>query len=216
MAKKKTEELVIEKNDSIAIIAPHPDDECIGAASVLLRFPSQTDVYVMTDGCRGNNERSIEDETLVRKSQFEAEMAYVKPRSFEWLGYEDTKLKDYPDAADGIDFTKYTKVFMPWNESLHPDHRAAADICCTAIRKQNAKPECFSYEIFAPFRKPTHYADITDIAEEKRRLIRFHEDQKVQEDIIMSLNAFRAAQLISKTEIKYAECFIEVNVSEDV
>lgn len=215
MATKKTEELVIEKNDSIAVIAPHPDDECIGAAFVLLRYPSQTDVFVMTNGGYGNKERSVEDEAAVRRGHFKAEMAYVKPRSYEWLGYEDTKLRDYPEAADSIDFSKYTKVFMPWLDSLHPDHRAAADICCAAIRKQNAKPQCFSYEIFAPFRKPTHFVDITDIAEEKRRLIRFHEDQLVQEDVIMSLNAFRAAQLISKPEIIFAECFIEIDAYEN-
>lgn len=209
-----TEKLIIEKNDNIAIIAPHPDDECLGCAFALLRFPFQTDVYVMTDGCRGNNERSIEEEAVVRKNQFDAEMAYVRPRNYVWLGYEDTKLEEHYEAADRIDFTKYTKVFLPWHESLHPDHRAAADMCCKAIKAQNAAPECFSYEICAPFRRPTHYTDITDIAQEKRRLVRFHEDQVAQEEITLSLNAFRAAQLISKPEIKYAECFLKIDTLE--
>ena len=77
-----TEKLIIEKNDSIAIVAPHPDDECIGVSFALLRFPSQVDVYVLTDGSHSNIERSIEDEADVRRAQFEAETAYVKPRSF--------------------------------------------------------------------------------------------------------------------------------------
>ena len=168
----------------------------------------------MSDGSHGNKKRSIREESVIRKDQFVAEMAYVKPRSFEWFGYEDTKLKDHYEAAGRIDFTKYSKVFLPWHESLHPDHRATADMCCKAIRTQKAAPECFSYEIFAPFRKPTHYIDITDIIEEKRRLIRFHEDQLDQENVILLLNTFRAAQLISKPEIKFAECFLKIDAYE--
>jgi LmbE family N-acetylglucosaminyl deacetylase len=208
------EKLIIEETDSVAIIAPHPDDECLGVASALLRFPEKTDVYVLTDGSWGNKERSIEEEAVVRKKQFEAEMAYAKPRRYEWIGVEDTKLKKHYEAADKIDFTQYTKVFLPWHESLHPDHRAAADMCCRAIRAQKATPECFSYEVNAPFHRPTHYVDITDIVEEKRKLIRFHEDQVQQEDITMSLNAFRAAQLIMKPEVKSAECFLKIDAYE--
>lgn len=208
------ENLIFESTDRIAIIAPHPDDECLGVASALLTAPERTDVYVLSDGSWGNKERSIEEEAVVRRKQFEAEMAYVKPHKYIWLGYEDTKLKKHYEAADKIDFTQYTKVFLPWHESLHPDHRAAADMCCRAIRTQKATAECYSFEINAPFHRPTHYIDITRIADEKRRLVRFHEDQVVQEDITLSLNAFRAAQLIRKPEIKFAECFLKIDPYE--
>lgn len=76
------------------------------------------------------------------------------------------------------------------------DHRRAAEFCIDSIRRQKAKASCYSYEIFAPFHSPTHFIDITAIEEEKRKLIRFHEDQNEQEEINLSLNAFRAAQLI--------------------
>ena len=184
-----TEQLRLESTDSIAVIAPHPDDECLGVASALLTAPERTDVYVMTDGSRGSKERSIEEEAVVRKRQFEAEMAYVRPRKFVWLGFGDTKLGKHPEAADKIDFTQYTKVFLPWHESLHPDHRAAADMCCRAIKRQGATAECYSYEINAPFYRPTHYIDITDLAEEKRKLVRFHADQVGHENITLSLPA---------------------------
>ena len=206
-----TEQLRLESTDSIAVIAPHPDDECLGVASALLTAPERTDVYVMTDGSRGSKERSIEEEAVVRKRQFEAEMAYVRPRKFVWLGFGDTKLGKHPEAADMIDFTQYTKVFLPWHESFHPDHRAAADMCCRAIKRQGATAECYSYEINAPFYRPTHYIDITDLAEEKRKLVRFHADQVGQENITLSLNAYRAAQFRSKPEIKYAECFLKLD-----
>ena len=37
-------ELSFSKNDRIAVIAPHPDDECLGASAPLLLVPDQTDV----------------------------------------------------------------------------------------------------------------------------------------------------------------------------
>lgn len=205
------EEIIFTPEDRIAIIAPHPDDECLGASAVLLKAADRTDVIVLTDGSHGNSERSIEEEAIVRKQQFEAEMEYIRPHAWKWLGYEDTKLIEHQNAADQIDFTQYTKIFMPWLESLHPDHRACVRICLGAIRKQKATAECFSYEVNAPFHIPTHFADITGLEDEKRKLVRFHEDQKVQEQITLSLNEYRGSQMIWREEIKFAECFLKID-----
>lgn len=199
--------------DRIAVIAPHPDDECLGASAALLLAPDRTDIYVVSDGSHGDPSKSIEEEGAVRKRQFEAEMEYVKPRSWHWLGYEDTQLAQNPHALDEIDFTVYTKIFMPWIESFHPDHRAAARMCRRVIRTQKASAACFSYEITAPFYSPTHYIDITEIEAEKRKLIRFHADQLGggQEGITMSLNAFRGAHFYCYPKCGYVEAYLQVD-----
>ena len=93
------------EHDSIAVIAPHPDDECLGAASALLMAADRTDIYVLTDGSHGNPAKTVEEEAAVRKRQFEAEMEYVRPRSWHWLGVEDTKLASNLHALDDIDFS---------------------------------------------------------------------------------------------------------------
>ena len=198
--------------DRIAVIAPHPDDECLGASAALLLAPSQTDIFVLTDGSRGFKERSFEEEAAVRRAQFEAEMEYVRPHSYTWLGCEDTKMSQHPEIVRQIDFTPYTIIFLPWSESFHPDHRYAAAFCLEEIREQKGmvKGVSYFYEINAPFYRPTHYIDITGVVEEKRRLIRFHEDQKEQENITLSLNAFRGAQMLSHPETIYAEAYLKV------
>ncbi len=165
---KTIKEIKISHDDVIAVIAPHPDDECLGASFVLLTAPERTDVYVLTDGSHGNKEKTVEEEARIRKEQFDEEMSYVKPRNVYWLGYEDTTLPKHHEAADSIDFTQYTKVFLPWNESAHPDHRVASVICCRTIMKQKAYPECYFYEISFSFYMPTHYADISHLIDEKR------------------------------------------------
>ena len=203
-----------EKQDRIAVIAPHPDDECFGASAALIMAADRTDIFVVSDGSHGAPLKTIEEEAIIRRRQFEAEMRYVKPRRWYWLGYEDTKLTQNPNALDYIDFTVYTKIFMPWIDSFHPDHRAVAKMCRRVIREQKASAECFSYEVTAPFYRPTHYIDLTGIEAEKRKLIRFHEDQLQdgQEGITMSLNAFRGAQLYRKQEFGYAEAYLQVDV----
>ena len=97
---------------------------------------------------------------------------------------------------------------------MHPDHVAAAEICCAAIRKQGAKAECYYYEVYTPFHNPSHYIDITAVADEKRKLIRFHVDQADQEQIALELNSFRAAQMIHH-DYKYVECFIKFDAYTD-
>ncbi|MER2182544.1 MAG: PIG-L family deacetylase [Clostridia bacterium] len=205
------ERIVFAENDRIAIIAPHPDDECLGAAAALILAPDRTDIYVLTDGSHGNPEKSIGEEAEIRRTQFEAEMAAVKPHAWEWLGYEDTTLPERQDAVERIDFTPYTKIFLPWHQSPHPDHRAAAILCCKAILRQKAQGECFMYEIGTPFYRPTHCVDITELVESKRRLIRFHRDQTTQEEISLSLNLFRGSQMLSDPKCRYAECYMKVD-----
>ena len=200
-------ELILERDPEAGIVL---HGLSMGASAALLMAPDRTDIYVMTDGCHGSSERTVEEEMAVRRRQFEAEMEYVKPHAWHWLGIEDTKLKEENDISDKIDFTKYTKVFMPELESTHPDHVAATQLCCDAIRRQEAKPECYSYEIFTPFHEPSHYIDITGLEEEKSKLIRCHKDQGKQEQIAIALNAFRASQMIFH-DYKYVECFKSID-----
>ena len=204
-------EIVFTGEDSIAVVAPHPDDESLGAAAALLLAAGQTDIFVLTDGSHGSGERSVQEEAAVRRAQFEAEMEHLRPRAWHWLGIEDTRLAERGDAVGRIDFTPYTKIFLPWERSFHPDHVAAARMCIDAIRRQKPGAECWSYEINAPFRSPSHYIDITAIEAQKRRLIRFHADQPAgQEKMTLALNAFRAAQMLDFPQYRYVECYLKI------
>lgn len=206
------EKIFFTKNDRIAIIAPHPDDECMFAAGVLLLAADRTDIYVLTDGSHGNKNHSIQEESIIRKKQFDTEMEYVKPHAVYWFGAEDTKLSENTEIVKKIDFSPYTKIFLPWIESLHPDHRAAASMCINEIQRQGCNAECYSGEVYKPLPLPSHYIDITSLAGEKRKLIRFHEDQKELENVVLSLNAFRAAQMLSMPECKFAECYEKIHI----
>ena len=51
--------IVIDSEDKIAIIAPHPDDECIGVGGILSLYPELCDVFVLTDGRYGGKGKKM-------------------------------------------------------------------------------------------------------------------------------------------------------------
>lgn len=205
------EKLNFTEKDRIGIIAPHPDDECLGAFAPMQFLPKQTDVIVVSDGSHGNTNVSIEKEAVIRHTQFENEMKEISLSDCIWLGYEDTTLSMHPEMLNDVDLTKYTMLFIPWEDSYHPDHRAVFQAVIKQIQKQGSKARLFSYEINAPFRRPTHYIDITEFIDKKLHLIRIHQDQVssyCQDMVTITLNKFRACQANSPKS--YYECYIEV------
>ncbi len=209
--------LTITEGERVVVVAPHPDDESLGAASVLLNHPAQTDVYVVSDGSLGNPAMEPAKVAARRRAEFESAMAIVSPNSFHWLGFPDAHLPEHPECASAIDFTRYSKAFLPWTNSLHPDHQALARFCLNRIRKQGAACEAYSYEVQAPFRSPTHFVDITDIVKRKRDLIACYEstlELYPQDVVTLALNKFRSCQREEPT--RWCECFLHVDLNGNV
>ena len=69
--------LEIKPNDNILIIAPHPDDECIGPGGVLCLYPKQCSVIVLTDGREGQGDVLPDIAKKIRKTEFVEEMRYL-------------------------------------------------------------------------------------------------------------------------------------------
>ena len=204
--------------DRILILAPHPDDECIGAGGIMSLYPHQCDIIVLSDGCNGRKDMKPKDERRIRQKQFESEMAYIQPNSYRWLGYEDGTLSKQEHSLDDIDFSIYTKIFLPWEDDNHPDHTATFLWATKRIRKQMvAINEIYRYEVHVPFHDFTNIVDITEVIEEKKKLIHFHEDQiaALPYDIMtMALAKYRACQCGNSA--RYVEAYLKVNMSDIV
>ena len=84
--------LDIRDNDRILIIAPHPDDECIGPGGVLLQYAKQCEVIVLTDGRQGQGDTAPEKEKQIRKQEFLNGMKRLNIGCFRMLDIEDGTL----------------------------------------------------------------------------------------------------------------------------
>lgn len=170
--------LSIKDSERILIVAPHPDDECIGAGGVLIRFPKQSDVVVLTDGALGQGQISPELERKKRKDEFICEMEMLGIENYKMLDIPDGTLMQHTDCLMNFDLSQYTKIFVTGSRDGHPDHTAAYVSVVNALKEQKEwKKEVFVYEVHSPLQSPTHMLDITDAIETKQKLIRIHSSQ---------------------------------------
>lgn len=171
--------LDITDDDRILIIAPHPDDECIGPGGVLQKYAKQCEVIVLTDGRQGQGDTAPEKEKQIRKREFMDEMKRLKVGRFRMLDIEDGMLLSHTDCITEIPLKEYSKIFVTGISDAHPDHKAAF-LCVKEAAKNMASeemPECYLYEVHTPLQSPTHFFDISDTLKEKCELIRLHKSQ---------------------------------------
>lgn len=207
----------VVKGDKILIIAPHPDDECIGTGGLLTLYPELCDVIVLTDGRQGQKNMEPEAVKEIRKREFEDEMKYARVHSYRMLGYEDGTLLQHVDCLKDIDFSGYTKIFIPWGNDNHPDHTGAYLAATGRMKQQHiTNVEVYQYEVHVPFHDVTHMLDITSGIDHKLKLIQFHNSQVSSVDydqIAKALGKYRACQC--NLPEKYLEVYLETDITHD-
>ncbi|WP_294144825.1 PIG-L deacetylase family protein [uncultured Selenomonas sp.] len=205
----------IREDTRILIVAPHPDDECIGAGGVLAQYGAQCDVMLLTNGCACDQRKSSEHLIAVRREEFVREMALAGVHQFWSLGIEDETLMSHTDCLLAFNLAPYDVIFVASHRDNHPDHQAASACVRRALAEQGGTPAVYEYEIATPLADPSEYLDITDVMERKIALICCHASQIASFDYVglaHSINAYRAAQ---DKRIAYAEAYERVNLEAD-
>ena len=136
----------------IAVLAAHPDDETIGASSLLARFPSSAVIY-LTDGAPHDSKLwspefrgTREEYASLRRAEAERALgiAGVSPHQIYWLGAVDQEaIFSAGDLARNLAETLATLqpdvlITHPY-EGGHPDHDSAALISSIAADQLHAE-----------------------------------------------------------------------------
>lgn len=171
--------LDIKQDERILIVAPHPDDECIGAGGVLLRYTQNCNVLIMTDGAVGQGNKKRNELASVRKNEFIQEMESLGIDNYSYLSIHDGTLLSCPECLDDFDISVFDYVFVTSNFDGHSDHTGAFNCVKRAVSRIKGVrvPKVFLYEVHKQLLCPSHYIDITDIVEEKKKLIKIHDSQ---------------------------------------
>lgn len=210
-------QIEIKKTDLMLILAPHPDDECIGMGGVLSKHANHSDVWVLSDGRYGAN--NISDPGYIakaRKKEFETEMDYLGVNSYRMFEKEDGSLKNEIEMLHHEDLSKYDLIFVPHKNEIHPDHSATYRILSFAAQKQylhNSK--IYQYEITTPMRSYTHFDDITSCLDNKLLCIGMHKSQSGLLDYVeaaRALNSFRACMKGLRNSYIEAFCLVDDNM----
>ena len=204
----KSEVWEIKPTDKICILAPHADDEAIGCGGLLIKYGSQCDVILLTDGAKGGDRSKPEETSAVRLSEFKQAMNFFKVKNYRIMGAKDGYLIDAYDKFKQIDFSDYDYVLMPHKNDTHKDH-IVPQAFFSRLKKENKRvtAKAVYYEVWGAMTSPTHYIDISDVVAEKRKAINIYASQTANIDYasrILGLNHYRGI----KHYLEYEEDYI--------
>ena len=207
-------QLNVEKTDRILIIAPHPDDESIGVGGLLLSYPKQCDVIVMTDGRYGSKGVSPEKISIIRNKEFHQAMDMARVNSYKMFENADGMLMQNKDCFRNVEFALYTMVFLPNPNDNHTDHTAAFEYALQEIKKQGVKGvKVFQYEVHTPLNDINTYLDISNIIQKKQTLVACHASQMKIHQYDKQINVLAQYRgLQNEMEGKYLETYREVSI----
>ena len=205
--------LEIKNDDRILIVAPHPDDECIGAGGLMSKYPNQCEVLVMTDGRHGDPAHTHpSEETVIRRKEFITEMEYLGIKNYYFMEYEDGTLMGHEDILKDFDISPYAKIFVTHEGDNHPDHAAACIALYEKLKEKTFdKKEIYLYETHIPMHDVTHFLDITDVIDIKKKSIYIHQSQTALKDwsaLSISLAKYRACQ--QNEQSRYYEVYAKI------
>lgn len=193
------------RSTRILVLAPHPDDESIGCGGLLLKFPSQCEVVVLTDGRYGGAPGQSNIDTIaMRRLEFEKAMKYVGVNKYSFLGVEDGRLSKNFSKFSNLDISRYDVIFIPAPGENHLDHSCVYEF----LLRLKPQAKIFAYEVWSALLAPSHYIDISDVIEKKKALIGCYKSQITQVDYvskIVGLNCYRG--LLPFPAIQYAEAY---------
>lgn len=211
--------------NSCVVIAPHPDDETLGAGGTLLRLARA--------GCELHwmilTEMQVEyGWSHARVAQRQGEIEQVAARlgfsSVHNLGLQPAGLDQLPMAnliekmGEALDSINPDTLIVPWRGDAHSDHRVAFD-AATAVSKVFRRPgirRVLSMEILSETDgthgealAPNYFVDISDVLEEKIDIMRIYQSEMGVHPFPRSEESLRALAVLrgAQSGFEFAEGF---------
>ena len=201
--------MTIHDSDRILIVAPHADDESIGAGGFLSKYGKQCDVWLMTDGRKGNapdNQYTERELISIRKEEFKQVMAFFNVHEYTFLELTDGSVSSEVSRIYNKNIKEYDYIFVPNKHEEHPDHIATYKAIMKMKKMQRAKGDIIEYEVWTPLLTPNIYLPVTECFNCKLRALSHYKSQLKTLDYISlaeSLNRYRG---FASNE-KYREAF---------
>ena len=203
----------------VLLLAPHADDDVLGAGGTVAKHVDQGDhvqVVIAYDGLAGDPDGRYDPAEYLEKRRAEAR------RAGGHLGLEDYHFWNYPEGHEpGPDelrgaagmLARHVQafapdlVYAPWIGDYHVDHWVLARATRLALASIGFGGEAWGYEVWTPL-VPTRIVDITDVFDRKKRALEEHASQLAYHDLAykgLAISAQRAMYL--SDEALHGEAF---------
>lgn len=199
----------------VLFIAPHPDDEALGAGGTLRKHVEAGDevsVLFVTDGARGGGRGRGGRVAALRQREAEASCAVLGCARVEFMGAPDGRFRAEPglvaSLGDAIARLRPRLVYAPGPAEHHRDHLLTAALVAEAWRARGGDWAVCAYEVWTPI-APNCVVNVTAQMEVKRAALRCHASQLESIDYLSAaegLARYRAA-LIPVPGARFAEAF---------
>lgn len=207
----------------VLVIAPHPDDEVIGAGGTIARHVAEGNDVFLCIVTQGYSPPWPEDTVETARRQVEAARKVLGVKQVFFLGFPTVRLNTVPNMEltsalqKVVDEVKPEVVYTSWGDDVNQDHRIVLEATLVACRPLpgNSVRRILSYEIgycrrfgSAPF-APNVFVDITAFLDKKLEAAKCYETELRESPHPRSLAGL---ELIARERglsvgLRAAECF---------
>jgi N-acetylglucosamine malate deacetylase 1 len=210
----------------VLVLAPHPDDEtfgCGGTIRMLTQSGIAVDVAFLTrgeQGLEGGTASSVAASRQMaetRTQEAHAACAVLGVRKVMFLDGRDTRLADQPELglaiAELLSGDGYQRVFCPWPQDGHDDHRATFAFLRDAVMRTQGTTSFWLYEVWKPLPANT-FVPIDGTIETKRRAMEQYQSQLSQLNYREGFAGLAAYRSLFCPSSSYAEAFLVCDARE--
>lgn len=202
---------------SILLLAPHQDDEVIGAGGTLV-IARDAGVEITIVYCTDGQQNNLD--SLVRKQESRAVCERLGARVFEMdISNLEPKPKkrDLEKLNEIIQSVKPDVILSPWLFDGAPKHRMINHILWLADHLSPLPDvEVWGYQVQNTL-LPNGFVDITEVADEKRALLECFPSQNAErhyDHVAMGLAAWNSRLLSKSKTPAYVEIFFTLPIRE--
>lgn len=151
------------------VVAPHPDDETLGAGGILHDLGARgwsTEVVVVSDGSKSHPD--VAELSVLREAECRRACGHLGVKTVTFLGFPDGGLSERLDQItaalttllDGVDI-----VIGPTSDDRHDDHQACARSLDLAVHSAEPSLLIWSYGVWIWDIERFGHPDLTDARE---------------------------------------------------
>jgi N-acetylglucosamine malate deacetylase 1 len=212
----------------VLVLAPHPDDEtfgCGGTIRMLTASGVAVDVVFLTRGEQGieggpaSEPAASQRMAEVRTREARAACDVLGVRNVMFLEGRDTGLADQPELARAIaELLRkegYQRVFCPWPQDGHDDHKATFALLRGAVMQNHFTTSFWLYEVWKPLPANT-FVPIDNTMEAKCQAIEQYQSQLAQYNYREGFVGLAAYRSLFCPSSSYAEAFLVCDKHEIV
>lgn len=163
--------LEINKNTKCLMVAPHPDDEIIGAGALMIKYSNNFDCICMCSSGISDNDDIDEakQKSDIRIAEFNRVMERVGIKNhwiFEIFGthfrFDKEMMGMLDDYCKVLDLKQYDYIFLPHPKDGHHEHKFVTNKLFKKIAKKigyNPNTKIVFYEVWADMKNPNVFFD---------------------------------------------------------